>query len=47
MGPVTSLLLPILVSAVAVFLASSIVHMLLPYPAAISGKQLALWFVYC
>ena len=31
MVPVTSLLLPILVSAVAVFLASSIVHMLLPY----------------
>jgi hypothetical protein len=31
MVPLTSLLLPILVSAVAVFLASSIVHMLLPY----------------
>ena len=31
MVPVTSLFLAILLSAVAVFLASSVVHMLLPY----------------
>lgn len=38
MVPVTALLLPILLSAVFVFIASSIIHMLLPYHKGDYGK---------
>ena len=37
MVPVTSLLIPILVAAVIVFVASAIVHMVLPYHRGLRG----------